>query len=842
MNKLTSGLVLVLCLMLIGLNVIGQKAKTIDYTFPLNKKTYSINVIEYEDYYLFHGDIRLPKNSKKGLLAQGAGIWNCGEIPITYDSSITQAQRDQIEEIILYINAATKLTVKNRTNESSYVKIQSIDPTCYSSSLGMNGGEQIVNLGLGCFQIGVIIHEIFHAAGLMHEQARSDRDNYVTINYSNIPGDAQTRFQFDILPGTLLGPYDFESLMHYGAFDFAIDDNFKTITTNNGEEIGQRQFISAGDISSINSIYPCGTASLLNDICQSATDIEIGQLLVINNTGASSSNTPFSCYSSGNNDIWYKVNTNTDIYIETMDAGTGLSDLVVQAFTGSCTNLSEIACNDDGGIGNHSLIETSGINTNQTIFIRVTDFGGDDEGIFRFYVSELACESERVNQSFGSSQGWGSDNPRLIGDFNGDGMDDMVGFGNSSTIVATSDGTTLSNAMSLDYFSRIDGWRIDRHPRLVGDFNGDGIDDIIGFANAGTRVALSDGSNLTVSSGFSKPIFSFNNSWVVDKYPRLVGDFNGDGIDDIVGFGSSQTFVGISTGNTIDYDPSFTLSYFAYSDGWRIERHPRLVGDFNGDGFDDIVGFANTGTRVALSDGSSLSVASGFSHPFWGYNNGFRVDRHPRLVGDFNGDGIDDLIGFANAGVRVLISDGTKFIQDSNFSTNNFGYVNGGWNPTFHVRLVGDFNGDGLDDFMGLGNATGAIVLSNGTSFDPPMTFTSCYTYDQDWSVLNDVRSIGDFNGDGADDVIAMGNRGTYIHFNNQTCLPEISSANGNKLVGAHITSRDYEVSGEIESEKIIHSGNSIKYDSGTSILLDNGFEVEKKSTFHALIDGCGNL
>ena len=40
------------------------------------------------------------------------------------------------------------------------------------------------------------------------------------------------------------------------------------------------------------------------------------------------------------------------------------------------------------------------------------------------------------------------------------------------------------------------GWRVDRHPRLLGDTTGDGRKDIVGFGNAGVYVSrqLADGS------------------------------------------------------------------------------------------------------------------------------------------------------------------------------------------------------------------------------------------------------------------------------------------------------------------------------------------------------------
>ena len=38
----------------------------------------------------------------------------------------------------------------------------------------------------GCLHKSIISHEFLHAMGMMHEQERPDRDNYVTIHWNNI--------------------------------------------------------------------------------------------------------------------------------------------------------------------------------------------------------------------------------------------------------------------------------------------------------------------------------------------------------------------------------------------------------------------------------------------------------------------------------------------------------------------------------------------------------------------------------------------------------------------------------------------------------------------------------
>ncbi len=56
-----------------------------------------------------------------------------------------------------------------------------------SSYIGKIGGPQNVSLAVsGCVYTYIVIHELMHAAGFWHEQSRSDRDDYVDINWDNI--------------------------------------------------------------------------------------------------------------------------------------------------------------------------------------------------------------------------------------------------------------------------------------------------------------------------------------------------------------------------------------------------------------------------------------------------------------------------------------------------------------------------------------------------------------------------------------------------------------------------------------------------------------------------------
>jgi hypothetical protein len=90
------------------------------------------------------------------------------------------------------------------------------------------------------------------------------------------------------------------------------------------------------------------------------------------------------------------------------------------------------------------------------------------------------------------------------------------------------------------------GWSSDdTYPREVADVNGDGMADIIGFGQYGVWVALATGNGNFAQPGFELSAFGVNaGGWSSDDaYPREVADVNGDGMADIIGFGNAGVYV-----------------------------------------------------------------------------------------------------------------------------------------------------------------------------------------------------------------------------------------------------------------------------------------------------------
>ncbi|MDP9816091.1 S8 family serine peptidase [Spirilliplanes yamanashiensis] len=278
-----------------------------------------------------------------------------------------------------------------------------------------------------------------------------------------------------------------------------------------------------------------------------------------------------------------------------------------------------------------------------------------------------------------------------------------------------------------------------------GDFNGDGKDDVVTFTRGGAGdvyVATSTGT------GFTGTGVKWHDHFAVGAEIPLVGDFNGDKKDDIVTFtrGSAKNvFVALSNGS------EFVGDAVKWHDSFAVGAETPLVGDFNGDGKDDIATFtrgAEADVYVALSNGSKF-VGTAVKWHDW-----FAANWEIPLVGDFNGDKKDDIATFTrgdSANVYVALSNGTSFVGTSDK-----------WHDWFaagsELPLVGDFNGDKKDDIATFTRGTSAnvyVATSNGSDF-----VGTSVRWNDAFAAGTAVPGVGDFTGDGKDDIVSF-SRGT---------------------------------------------------------------------------------
>jgi hypothetical protein len=308
---------------------------------------------------------------------------------------------------------------------------------------------------------------------------------------------------------------------------------------------------------------------------------------------------------------------------------------------------------------------------------------------------------------------------------------------------------------SLDLFQR---WAVSDHVRTMGDVNGDGKDDLVGFGQDGAYVALSDGNSFG-SIGKWTNAFGLSAGWTVRDYVRTVGDVNGDGMDDLVGFGQNGVWVSLSTGSGFP-TPTRWVQAFDLAHGWTVQDYVRTLADVNGDGKDDLVGFGQNGVWVSLSTGSSFPAPTRWVQAF-DLAHGWTVQDYVRTLADVNGDGKDDLVGFGQNGVWVSLSTGSGFPAPSKW-TSSFD-LSHGWTVSQYVRMVSDVNGDGKDDLVGFGHNGVYLALSNGSGVDPIRPWKNDFGLADGWTVRDFVRTIGDINGDGTLEVVSFGPNGVYL-------------------------------------------------------------------------------
>lgn len=364
------------------------------------------------------------------------------------------------------------------------------------------------------------------------------------------------------------------------------------------------------------------------------------------------------------------------------------------------------------------------------------------------------------------NDGWGPQHPRLLANVNDDSTKEVIGFGNDGVWLATFKPVDFSPNFVLADFGYNSGWRVEKHVRTAGDINNDQKDDIVGFGEAGVYRALSNGTGFGPVA-FVVADFGYEQGWRVDRHVRLLADVNGDQQKDIVGFGEFATMVSWATGNGNFSEPQFVLNDFGFQQGWRINNHIRTTGDVNGDTRQDIIGFGDHGVWVALSVGNGFAAPQLVLADFAPFAGGWQVSMHPRMIVDINKDGYDDIVGFGNHGVWVAHSNAVGGFHQPQFVVGDFGYFSG-WRVNKHPRFVADLNADGYLDIVGYGQDSVFRALGGPTGFTSVRGVLRTLVASEDPFSLNEPekwapRFVADVNANGMADLIAFRRDGIWV-------------------------------------------------------------------------------
>ncbi|MDR1739352.1 MAG: FG-GAP-like repeat-containing protein [Bacteroidales bacterium] len=362
-------------------------------------------------------------------------------------------------------------------------------------------------------------------------------------------------------------------------------------------------------------------------------------------------------------------------------------------------------------------------------------------------------------------------NPCYVIDMNGDGCGDLVGRANQQISISYSNGfipvhrdrfmnDQFTKTVSIKDFgvNASGNWdKIEECPVLFGDIDGDGFNDVVGVNNNGCKIYRYDNVRDTFYyyNSFSD---RFINS-IIDKKSNITRrykllDIDGDGKAELLSLNNVLEEVKpAGLGN--DYVKEYFKIYAVFGlDGdlssdnvktiyrSRDEKHNKrnannvndrffgdanhhLFGDLNGDGLIDLVAADYKYFNIFYSRGTGIyETTPDFSRwlPYPSTFEGKLLHQKPVSLGDINGDGLLDVVGFTDmdsdpeARLVVLLNTGNNFVNKL------WGYWNKGSltiNENTDIyghkkeKLLCDFNGDGISDVATVVYGNNDIYISN---------------------------------------------------------------------------------------------------------------------------------
>jgi hypothetical protein len=356
---------------------------------------------------------------------------------------------------------------------------------------------------------------------------------------------------------------------------------------------------------------------------------------------------------------------------------------------------------------------------------------------------------------------------QVIGKYSGKKLGSAVSYlgkKNDSTLIsATDDSNNIYIYQIKSPADTVPIYKFTGKSCLTGDFNGDGIPDLV-----------ITGNPVKIYLGKAPGVYDTSNYFI--KYKDADGDnfgahlavgkINGDKYDDLIICdvgpniyrGKVYVFFG---GVKMDTIPAYTLngdsklSFF----GWNV-----ATGDLNNDGFDDIIvkGFDQSGSGpngtvrfayIKIFLGGNKIDTTAWKYIKGGDNSGSGVASF-----DVNGDGVKDLLWCNYSPKDSSQSVYIHYSKNGDIDTTPSIILPNSW--SYNVTNAGDMNGDGYDDILISDNGSDQggnsylFVFSGGPKMDAKFDAAVGLGGGSNIGAWGSIVGIGDINGDGLDDIL----------------------------------------------------------------------------------------
>ncbi|MET9251057.1 FG-GAP-like repeat-containing protein [Nonomuraea sp. NPDC003709] len=244
------------------------------------------------------------------------------------------------------------------------------------------------------------------------------------------------------------------------------------------------------------------------------------------------------------------------------------------------------------------------------------------------------------------------------------------------------------------------------------DFNADGVGDLFSTATGTLTVWNGKGDNTF------GPATTVGGGWTA-FYRPVAGDFNGDGISDLLAVkkDNNKLYVWNGEGGN-EFGPAAELG-----PGWEPYASSLVsLGDVNEDGRTDIGAVHSQTGTLTIWNGKGDNTFGPATTVGGGWTTFYRP-----VAGDFNGDGISDLLAVKKDNNTLTVWTG-KGANDFTAATG----LGPGWEPYASTLMsLGDVNQDGRTDIGAVHSKTGTLTIWNGmgdNTFGPATAISPGWT------------------------------------------------------------------------------------------------------------------